>query len=174
MNKYKKSIMLFAAVFFVSLQAFSQKSPVDEFFNRYANDNRFTLISVGPQMTSLFGSMSDLFGSMNEKQLGLNDGIIRSVHSIKSLRMLTTDSATTNAEHKRFYREVTNNLDISHYEELMNIRDKDDNINCFAVRKNDRIVEIIMVICDDDSFTLMDIMGDDLDINSMTQMNGQE
>ena len=46
MNRYKKTMLLLAAVIFVSLQAFSQNSPVDRFFNKYADDGRFSCTTI--------------------------------------------------------------------------------------------------------------------------------
>jgi hypothetical protein len=162
MNKYKKSIILFAAFFFVSLQAFSQNSPVDEFFNKYANDDRFTLVSVGPQMMSLVGNM----------HLDLDSSISSNIRSIKSVRILTADKSTTTAEHQQFFLEAINKMNTAHYEELMSVRDKDDNVKCFAVKNNDKIGEIILITRDADSFSLIDITGD-IDLNSLAQLKGK-
>ena len=147
MNKYKKSIILFAAFFFVSLQAFSQNSPVDKFFNQYANDDRFTFVSVSPQMMQQF----------------LNEGANAFMATnIKSMRILTTDATP-----QQFYQEAVSALDAPPYEETMNVRKEDKAVMFLARKENGKIVETVMIISKEDKFTLIDMTGDNLDLNNL-------
>ena len=148
MNRYKKTMMLLAAVIFVSLQAFSQNSPVDKFFNKYADDDRFTLVSVGPQMMSMIKQMNGLGN--------IGNSYIKDMHNIKSLRILTTDTTP-----QEFYREAISAISIPPFEETMNVQDKGQHVKFLVRKENDKIVETVMITADDE-FTLMDITGGDM------------
>ena len=191
MNKYKKSIILFAAFFFVSLQAFSQNSAVDSFFSRY-NREKFIFVSFDPQTSGLATAPN------NSKFTSADTCLIhKSVHiqGFKSMRMLATDSSfTTNTEREQFYQEILNELlpctvpytsvvtvtgkygeleskkvsTSSPTYEVMSVQNEDDNKKCFARKdSNNKVAEIIMVINDKDALTLLDITGNDLDTRGL-------
>jgi hypothetical protein len=144
MNKYKKITILFAAIFFTSLQAFSQNSLVDKFINQYAGDSRFSFISINPQAS----------------QIGDPDYALITTN-ITSLRILKTKTTPD-----LFFQEAVSKLARPPYEVMMNVQRNGKNIEYLALKnKNNQVIETIMIVGKVDKFVLTDMKGSDISIN---------
>ncbi|ANI90028.1 hypothetical protein A9P82_12495 [Arachidicoccus ginsenosidimutans] len=155
MKQFKKIIVLFAAIFLLCTQAFSQSDAIGKFFNQYVNDDNFTVVSISPKMFKMLSKVNWDDVSPDVKQ---------TVSQITSLRLLETEK---NAQ--QIYRDAARKLNLASYEELMTVRDGGDNVK-FLVKENNNIIsELLMLVGSDDDFVLMSITGN-IDLDKMAKL----
>jgi len=130
MKKKALFIILAAAL---SLQAFSQNSAVDDLFDRYNGKEGFTSVYISSKMFSLLSRLD----SEDEDLQNL-------VSRIKSIRILSIDSAR-NVSHINFAVELVPRLSRSGFEELMTVKEPNDEIRFMIREVGDRIAELVMI-----------------------------
>jgi hypothetical protein len=136
--------------------AFSQDDAIGKFFGRYIDDSRFTVVSVSPKMFRLLAKV---------KWDTIPADLRQTVTSLRSLRILST--ATTP---RQFYKEALSTIDMKEYEELITVRDKQDNVR-FVIKESGGVVhELLMIAVDEEGFTLMSFTGD-IDLDKLSRLS---
>lgn len=135
-----------------------QGSGIDRFFEKYENDQTFTLISVTPKMFSMFSKLD----------INSNDGkqFLQIVKRIKGLRILAKENTKGG---NQLFKEASSLLS-KEFEELMTVRDGKDDLR-FMVKENAKgnIAELIMLVGSDTEFLAMSLIGD-IDLNEISQL----
>jgi hypothetical protein len=136
-----------------------QGSTIDRFFQKYENDESFTLISVTPKMFSMFTKLD----------LNTEDGqnFMKVIKKIRGLKIL----AKENANGSGLFKEATSLL-TKDYEELMTVRDGKQDLR-FLVKENAKgnIAELIMLIGSTEEFMAMSLIGD-IDLAEISEIAG--
>ena len=144
---------------------FAQDDAIGKFFGKYVDDNRFSLVSVSPKMFRLFSNVNWDTIPANLKE---------TVTKLRSLRILSTEITPL-----QFYKEALSRIDMKEYEELITIREKNDNVR-FVIKETGNVVhELLMIAVDEKEFTLLSFVGDiDLDklsrLSSSLEIKGME
>jgi predicted ribonuclease YlaK len=141
-----------------SLSALGQKSPVEELFDRYNGRDGFTSIYISSKMFSLLSRID----SDDEEFRNL-------VTRIKSIRILSVDSAT-NAGRVNFASELVPKLNRSGFEELMTVKEQNDEVRFMIREVGNRIAELVMVTGGAGSSVVW-ITGD-LDLRTIASLSG--
>lgn len=153
-----KKLVLIISLSIISLTLFSQKSPVDEIFDRYSGKEGFTSVYISSRMFSLLARID----SEDEEFRNL-------VTRIKGIRILSIDS-TMNVSRLNFAAELLPKLNRSGFEELMTVREKDGEV-WFMIREvGGRIAELVMVTGGHGS-SVVSISGD-LDLKTIASLSG--
>lgn len=151
----------------VSHSAFAQDDAIGKFFGKYLDDSRFTVVSVSPKMFQLMG---------NIKWDTVSGDVRETVQKLRSFRMLSTETTP-----RVFYKEFLSRIDRTQYEDLITVRDKDDDTR-FMVKEDGQVIhELLMISVDDKGFTFISFVGDinldalsklgtDMDIKGMNQL----
>jgi hypothetical protein len=143
---------------FLCLGAFAkaQDDAIGKFFGKYVDDSRFTVVSISPKMFRLLSKVSwDTIPS----------DLKETVNKLQSLRIISTET-----DPQQFYKEALSRIDRKEYEELITVRNKNDNVH-FMVRENgNRIAELLMIAVDDEGFTLMSFVGD-IDLDKLSRLS---
>jgi hypothetical protein len=154
----KKKALLIMMVAALSLPAFSQKSAVDDLFDRYNGKEGFTSVYISSKMFSLLSRID----SDDEEFQNL-------VNRIKSIRILSIDSAR-NVSHINFATDLVPRLNRSGFEELMTVKEPDDEIRFMIREVGDRIAELVMITGGAGS-SVVSITGN-LDLKTISSISG--
>jgi hypothetical protein len=142
----KKIVMLLAFTF--ATTALWAQSGIDKFYQKYANDESFTVINITPKMFTMFS------------KIDANDPDAKKVMSVAKkltgLKILVNEGGK---DANRLFQEANAMLS-KDFEELMTIKDKDTNLK-FMVKENAKgnIAELIMLVGGDE-FVALTITGD--------------
>lgn len=131
--------MYFACV--ASAQDFSEL-----FLKAYENDSIFGQVTVSPKM------MEEVLQSDAQ----INDDMVEVISELKSLRMLMADSA--GEEH---FSQTLNVIkkNRKRYQYLTSQEETNDSCRILVRKKNNQIVELVMVMLKNEGFMLVDITG---------------
>ena len=136
--------------------AFAQDDAIGKFFGKYLDDSRFTVISISPKM----------FRLLSKSNWDTIPGDLRqTVSKLQSLRILSTETTP-----QQFYKEAFARIDKKEYEELITVRDRNENVHFMVKEEGDRIHELLMIAVDEDGFTLMSFVGD-IDLAKMSRLS---
>lgn len=153
--KKQAMILILLAVLPLSLQA--QKSPVDELFARYDGKEGFTSVYISSKMFSLLSRID----SDDEEFRNL-------VTRIKGIRILSIDSAR-NSSGVNLAAELMPKLKHNGYEELMTVKEENDNVFFMIREVGGRIAELVMVTGGEGS-SVVSIQGD-LDLKTIASLS---
>lgn len=145
--KYLSSIIL---ILFLSSTGFSQGDAIENYFSKYKDDERFTMVYISPKMFQMFSKVAE--GADED----IEDEIIQMVSSLEGLKILTTD-----IEGREFYSEAIQKIDTKQYEELMTVRSEGDDVK-FLVKDTDggNVVQELLLLVGGDEFVMMSFVGD--------------
>lgn len=153
----KKQILMVLLLSAISLTVWSQKSPVDELFERYEGKEGFTSVYISSKMFSLLSRID----SDDEEFRNL-------VTRIKGIRILSIDSAN-NSYGINLVNELMPRLRRNGYEELMTVKEENDNVFFMIREAGGRIAELVMVTGGDGS-SVVSIQGD-LDLKTIASLS---
>ncbi|MFN2336751.1 MAG: DUF4252 domain-containing protein [Bacteroidales bacterium] len=153
-----KKLVLIISLTIISLTLFSQKSPVDEIFDRYSGKEGFTSVYISSRMFSLLARID----SEDEEFRNL-------VTRIKGIRILSIDS-TMNVSRLNFASELLPKLNRSGFEELMTVREKNGEVWFMIREAGGKIAELVMVTGGHGS-SVVSITGD-LDLRTIASLSG--
>lgn len=142
-----KKIVLLLAFSLATISVWAQSS-IDKFYQKYANDESFTVINITPKMFSMFSKVS---GNDQDAQK-----VMAVAKKLTGLRILVKENSK---DGNKLFQEASSFLS-KDFEELMTIKDKETNLK-FMVRENARgnIAELIMLVGGDE-FVALTITGD--------------
>lgn len=153
-----KKLVLIISLSVISLSLFSQKSPVDEIFDRYSGKEGFTSVYISSRMFSLLARID----TKDEEFQNL-------VTRIKGIRILSIDS-TMNVSRLNFASELLPKLNRSGFEELMTVREKNGEVWFMIREAGGKIAELVMVTGGHGS-SVVSITGD-LDLRTIASLSG--
>ena len=145
--KYLLSILVIGL--FSITSGFAQTDAIEKYFNKYMDDERFTMVYVTPRMFQMLDRLSP--DDVEDKDA---DVILDVARDLRGLRILTTDVNT-----KSFYQEFKSQFDKSSYEPLMLVRDKGSDVQFLIQESGDIVKELIMLVGGSDEFVLLSFVG---------------
>ncbi|MCI0522045.1 MAG: DUF4252 domain-containing protein [Bacteroidales bacterium] len=152
-----KKLVLILIIAGLSLSAFSQRSPVDDLFEKYNGREGFTSVYISSRMFSLLGRID----TEDEEFQNL-------VSRIKGIKILSVDSAA-NVSGVNFVSELQKKLNASGYEELMTVKEQNDEIRFMIREVNGKIAELVMITGGHGS-SVVSITGD-LDLKTIASLS---
>ncbi len=154
-----KKIAILSILFLSTLSANAQEDAITKFFSKYQNDDSFTKINITGRMFGLFTN----FETEEEEDQEMIDAISK----VKGLKILAKEDIRNGQE---LYKEAVRLIDSSEYEELMTIREKDNDMKFLIKEKDGIIAELLMVIGSEDSFFLLSLVGD-IDLKQISKLS---
>lgn len=149
--------LLFTSMVATNTYAQQQDDAIVRFYEKYMNDERFSTVYFSGRMFRMFSSNS----SDDEESKKLNEAASK----INGLRMLSSE----NVDGVKLYREAIQNLNKNGFEELMVVREGNEQFQ-FMIREEGSIIkELLMISGEVKSFMLMSIIGD-IDLKSISKM----
>jgi hypothetical protein len=127
--------------------AYGQEDAITKYFNQYRDDDRFTMVSINKKMFELIANVAEE---------DVDNEVLEMISKMDGLKILTTED-----QPRSFYKEAISTLNTKEYEELMTVRDKDQDIR-FMVKDSDggKIVdELLLLVGGDDEFVFLSFVG---------------
>ncbi len=153
----KKQALLVLIVSALALSLQAQTSPVDDLFDRYDGKEGFTSVYISSKMFSLLSRID----SDDEEFRNL-------VTRIRGIRILSIDSAE-NTGRVNFVSELMPRLSRTGYEELMTVKEENDNVFFMIREVGGKIAELVMITGGHGS-SVVSIRGD-LDLKTIASLS---
>lgn len=152
-----KKLILIPIIIFSAQWASAQEDAISKFFNKYSEDEKFTNIYISKRMFSMF---SEIPADENEKE------VMEAINSLEGLRILSSDSV----DGVKLYNEAFKTLNAKSFEELMVIRDGNQQLK-FLIRESDgKIRELLMLSGEEKSFFILSIIGN-IDLKQISKLS---
>lgn len=143
-----KKILLIVTVLCLALNIQAQSTAVDDLFDKYAERDGFTVVSISGRMFSMFADQ--------ETDSEEADNVI---FRLKSIKILSVEDSLLNKD-INFYNELSRRLDLADYEELMVVKEGRDITKFLILQKGNLISELIVVTGGPGGNSLISIKGD--------------
>ncbi len=141
-----KSICLsFLAVLFTSLSSFAQEDAITKYFNKYMDDEKFSVVYISPKMFSMVSKIEieDMEPELQEV-----------IKSMKGLRILHTEQNAL-----QYYNDALKTINTSEYELLLTARGEGENVRFMVKDNGDIVEELLMIVGGNENFALLSFIG---------------
>lgn len=141
-----------------SMAVHAQNDAVSTLFQSYANDDSFTKVSISSKMFQLFTHIEG--DDKEEKE------ILEAIAGLSGMKILSKNDITNGRElYKRAVKTSS-----SHYEELMSVKDGDEDLTFFIREKAGKVEELLMLTGGENNFMILSLFGD-IDLNKVAQLS---
>jgi Domain of unknown function (DUF4252) len=157
----KKFLFTAIAVCIYTLSAMAQDDAISRYFTKYAEDERFTVVYISPKMFDLIAKIGTNDPDWEKAKEVLKD--------IKGLRILAADNETEEGEPAlvgnmringaNLYKEAMQTLNGKSYDELMTVRDGQQNVRIMTKEANGIISELLLLVGEPEQFAMLSFVG---------------
>jgi len=139
---------------------YAQSDAISKFFNKYSTDDSFTTqVTISSKMFSLF---TDLEVSSPEDQEVLN-----AISKLKGLRIMGKENTS---DARNLYKEASGIVTQNKYEQLMAVRDKDQDMKFYILENSPgKIGELVMISGSPTNFMVMSLFGE-IDLKQVSRI----
>jgi hypothetical protein len=155
-----KKLMMGVVMMMGALAASAQNDAVTKFFNKYQDNPDFTQVTVSSKMFGLFTNMD--VEKPEDKE------ILDAISKIKGLRIIAKDQARDSRE---LYKEALSVVP-KDYEELMFVRDKDQDMKFLIKESGGKISELLMIAAGNDDFKMLSLFGE-IDLKKVSKIGSK-
>lgn len=155
-----KKLMMGVVMMMGALAASAQNDAVTKFFNKYQDNPDFTQVTVSSKMFGLFTNMD--VEKPEDKE------ILDAISKIKGLRIIAKDQARDSRE---LYKEALAVVP-KDYEELMFVRDKDQDMKFLIKESGGKISELLMIAAGNDDFKMLSLFGE-IDLKKVSKIGSK-
>lgn len=142
----------------LSMAVHAQNDAVSTLFQSYANDDSFTKVSISSKMFQLFTHIEG--DDKEEKE------ILEAIAGLSGMKILSKNDITNGRElYKRAVKTSS-----AHYEELMSVKDGDEDLTFFIREKAGKVEELLMLTGGENNFMILSLFGD-IDLNKVAQLS---
>lgn len=141
--------LIIIGMFLLSMGLMAQGTVINTYFNQLEDDENFTKVSVSQKMFSMFTELEA--GSDAEKEF------LEAVSKLKGLKVIVGDSVANSA---KMYKAACADVDKAGYEELMSVKDAEENMKFSIIEKDGVISELLMVAGGNKSFIMLSLYGE--------------
>ena len=153
-----KKLGLIVLVFVFPLLVFSQHQSVNKLFEKYAGKEGFTTVYISRNLFKMVGEMN------------LDDpDVDELVDKLETIKILASDSEFINENNLNFYDEIMSSLPIDEYDELLVVKEKDQDVKFLSKEKNGIITELLLIVGGTDSNALISITGN-IDLKHISKL----
>lgn len=154
-----KNLFIILIAVCIGFTANAQNDVVTKLFNDYYDDENFTKISVSSKMFELFTHIEP--GDEDE------DEILEAVSKLEGLKVIAADSIGNS---KKLYTDAVAKVSGNGYEELMEVKDAQENMK-FMIKEKDGIIdELVMVVGGNKSFFVLSLYGE-IDLKKIAKLS---
>lgn len=139
--------------------ASAQGELINQYLDDYAADEKYVKVSINSRMFSLF---TELEGNSEEEK-----EFLEAVAKLKGLKIIASDSLPNGS--REIYNQATADVDKAGYEELMTVKDAEEDIK-FSIKENNGIIEeLIMVVGGNKNFVFLSLYGE-IDLKTVSKL----
>lgn len=143
-----KKLGVFLLMLFAGQMIFAQSDAITKYFDQYKDDERFTIVNVSPKLFEMLANVAS--EEIDDPE------VLDMIREMKGLKILKTDLTPM-----KFYNEAISKIDTRDYEELMTVRDEDQNVK-ILVKDEDGgniVNEMLLMVGGSDEFVLLSFVG---------------
>lgn len=133
-----KKLSLITIALIMPLFIFAQQSAVDKLFDKYGGKEGFTTVSINKGM----------FEMLNE--IDPEDEDLKALAKIESVKVLAIEDEEL-IKGLNFYDEIMKSLNIKDYEELMTVKQSDQDVKILVKQTGNIIQELLIVVGGEDN-----------------------
>lgn len=148
-------LFLSAAIFNLS----AQNDAITRFFEKYYEDERFTVVYVSPKMFQIVSKIETDDEEWNS--------VREIVKDITGLRVLASDSLVDGVA---FYKDALSKVPTSEYEELLTVRDGKEHVRIWIKDSEDIIEELLLLVGSPDEFVMLSFTGK-IDLDKISELS---
>ena len=152
-----KRIFLGGILIMLTLLAVAQNSAVDRVFDKYSGKDGYTTVYISSFMFNMLNSLETDDPEYNEFK--------KATAGIKSIKILTQDGSNSEA----FGAELLEMLPRSEYQEMMVVKDQDEDVLFLAREEGGKITEFLLIVSGGGEDALIAIQGD-IDLESIASI----
>ncbi|MCK4747645.1 MAG: DUF4252 domain-containing protein [Bacteroidales bacterium] len=145
------------ALILLSLVTFGQKSAVDKVFDKYSGKDGYTTVYISSFMFNLLSSL--------EVEDPEYDEFKKATSGINSIKILTQEGSGSVS----FGEELLDMLPRNEYQEMMKVKDGDEEVLFLAREADGRISEFLLIVSGGSDDVLIAITGD-IDLESLSSI----
>lgn len=153
-----KRILFTGTLVFLFSGISAQQSAVDRIFDKYSGKEGYTTVYISSFMFNLLNSLEVDDPEYNEFK--------KATSGISSIKILTQDGG----ESESFGRELLDMLPRDEYQEMMTVKDKDENVLFLAKQEGDRITEFLLIVSGGDGKDALITIQGDIDLESLSSI----
>ena len=154
-----KTLVILALTICTAFSAIAQNDVVTKLFDDYYDDENFTKISVSSKMFELFTHIEP--GDEDESE------ILEAVSKLKGLKVIAADSIGNSST---LYKDAVKKISGNGYDELMEVKDAEEDMK-FMIKEKDGIIdELVMVVGGNKSFFIMSLYGE-IDLKKISKLS---
>ena len=152
-----KRIFLGGILIMFTLLATAQTSAVDKVFEKYSGKDGYTTVYISSFMFNMLNSLETDDPEYNEFK--------KATAGIKSIKILTQEGGNSEA----FGAELLEMLPRSEYQEMMVVKDQDEDVLFLAREVGGKITEFLLIVSGSGEDVLIAIQGD-IDLESISKI----
>ena len=137
----------------------SAQTPVDKIFNKYAGKDGYTTVVINSFMFKLLASI--------ETDDPEYEQFKKASSGIESIKILTQDGGSS----KSFGKELLEILPRSEYEELMVVKESDEEVLFLAREEDGNITEFLLIVSGDDGDDALIVFTGNIDLESIASIS---
>jgi vacuolar-type H+-ATPase subunit F/Vma7 len=126
----------------------AQNNVINKFFDKYENEDDITAINISKAIFKMLPNNVNT-GQINMKSI---------LNKIETMRLITSHKTDLMKKMSAEFKSLINND--KYYEELIRIKDNKSIITFNVKKKGESIKELIMIMNDENNFTIIYILGD--------------
>ncbi len=154
-----KKLALLSILIIGGVAAQAQEDAISKFFGKYQNDDSFTQVTITARMFGLFANLDTEDAEDQE--------VIDAISNVKGLKILAKEDISNG---KELYAEAFKLINSKDYEELMTVKEKDNDMK-FLIREKDGVItELLMIMGSDEGFLLLSLVGD-IDLKQISKLS---
>ncbi|MTI41391.1 DUF4252 domain-containing protein [Fulvivirga lutimaris] len=153
----KKLVVIIAMM--ASAVQLNAQDAISRFFEKYADDQSFTNVTITSRMFGLFTDLE--MESQEDKE------IMDAIGKLKGLKILAKEDISNG---KSLYKEALSKLPKAEFEELMSVRDEDKDMKFMIKEKDGKIGELVMLMGGDSQFFILTIFGE-IDLKQVAKIS---
>jgi len=152
-----KRIFIGGMLIMLTLFTMGQTSAVDKVFDKYSGKEGYTTVFISSFMFNMLNSLETDDPEFDEFK--------KATSGIKSIKILTQDGGNSEA----FGAELLEMLPRSEYQEMMVVKDQDEDVLFLAREEGGKVTEFLLIVSGGGEDVLIAIQGD-IDLESIASI----
>ena len=152
-----KRTVIAGMFFLLGMASFGQNSTVDKIFDKYSGREGYTTVYISSFMFNLLNRLE-----VDDPEY---DEFKRATSGISSIKILAQDGAGSES----FGKELLEMLPRSEYQEMMKVKDQEEEVLFLAKEEGGKITEFLLIVSGGSEDVLIAIQGD-IDMESLSSI----
>ena len=142
-----------------SLNASAQEDAISKYFNKYVEDENFSVVYISSKMFEMLGKLD--IDELEDKE---TEVVLEVVKDMRGLRVLTTEHNP-----QQVYEDAIKTINTKGYDQLMTVRTEDEKVQFLVKEEADVIHELLLLVGETDEFVMVSFIGN-IHLNKISKL----